>query len=217
MRSSIATPVGDLRRIRTLMERSRYFIGLSGLSGIGAGLFALLGVAAVVAYQTAAGRPITFIAETLILRGDHPWGIAPLPFLLLTGAVVLLGALACGYYFTHRRAQRLGHSIDDPRTYKLLFNLALPLAVGGVFCLALVYHAHGGLVGPATLVFYGMALVNGSAYASEELNYLGYMEIALGLVACFFIGYGLHFWAVGFGLLHIGYGWWMYRKYDTHE
>ncbi len=215
MSRSIQTPIGDLGHIRRLMERSRYFIGLSGLSGIGAGIFALLGVVFIAAYQWAAGQELTFIARSIRLSTNHPWGIAPLPFLVLVAGVVLVGALGSGYYFTRRRTTRLGHEILDPKTYKLLFNLALPLLAGGIFCLALIYHAHGGLIGPATLIFYGLALVNGSAYASEELSYLGYFEIVTGLIACFFIGYGLHFWAFGFGLLHIGYGAWMYKKYDV--
>lgn len=52
---------------------------------------------------------------------------------------------------------------------------------------------------PIALLFYGLALPNGSGYAREELR-------------C--IGYGLHFWALGFGLFHVGYGWWMYHQYD---
>lgn len=212
---SVITPISDLKTIRSLMERSRYFIGLSGLSGIGAGVFALLGIALVVAYQWAGGNDLVFIAEDIVLNAPHPWGIAPLPFLLLTAVFVVTGALGSGYYFTQRRARRMGQKLADPKTYKLLLNLGLPLAVGGVFCLALVYHALGGLIGPTTLIFYGLALVNGSSFASEELRVLGYLELAIGLVSLFFIGYGFYFWALGFGVFHIGYGVWMYYKYDA--
>lgn len=215
MQSTLHTPISDLRSIRQLMERSRYFIGLSGLSGIGAGCFALLGIVVVVAYQWAAGNDLVFISEDIALNRPHPWGIAPLPFLVVTAVVVVTGAIGSGYYFTRRRARKLGYTMADPKTYKLLYNLALPLAVGGVFCLALVYHAVGGLIGPTTLVFYGLALLNGSSYASEELRALGYIELALGLLSLFFIGYGFYFWALGFGFCHIAYGVWMYRKYDA--
>ncbi len=214
MQNTVATPISDLREIRSLMERSRYFVGLSGLSGIGAGLFALAGCAVVVAYQIAAGQELIFISRSLRLVSQHPWGIAPLPFLILTATVVFLGALASGYFFTVRRARRIGQELLHKKTYQLAWHLFFPLAVGGIFCLALVYHEHGGFIGPTTLIFYGLSLLNGSGYAREELSYLGYLEIALGLVSCFFIGYGLHFWALGFGVLHIAYGLWMYRKYD---
>jgi len=214
MSQNIPTPISDLRQIRSLMERSSYFIGLSGLSGIGAGCFALAGCLLTVAYQWAGGQELVFISKTLGLTSEHPWGLAPLPFLALTATSVLVGAIACAYFFTVRRARRMGQKILDKKTYKLLFHLAVPLVTGGIFCLALIYHEHGGFIGPTTLVFYGLALLNGSGYAKEELSYLGYLEVVLGLTSCFFIGYGLHFWAFGFGVLHILYGLWMYRKYE---
>jgi len=37
------TQIEDIKEIRTLMERSTRFLSLSGLSGIFAGLFALIG------------------------------------------------------------------------------------------------------------------------------------------------------------------------------
>jgi len=214
MSKTIANPINDLREIRSLMERSRYFMGLSGLSGVGAGLFALAGCALVVAYRWAGDQDLLFISRSAFQQTVHPWGIAPLPFLAITAGVVMLGAVASGYFFTARRARLLGQELFHTKTYQLAWHLFLPLAVGGIFCLALIYHEHGGLIGPATLIFYGLSLLNGSGYAREELSYLGYMEIALGLISCFFIGYGLYFWAMGFGVLHIAYGGWMYQKYD---
>lgn len=212
--NTIPNPIGDLREIRGIMERSRYFIGLSGLSGIGAGLAALAGVAAVLAYRLAGGYYVVFFRYHDTVPDRHPWGIEPLTYIALVGAMVLGVALFCGVYFTARRARRHGQPLLHVRAYRLLFHLCVPLVVGGVFSLALLYHQHGGLIAPVTLIFYGLALVNGSRYAREELSYLGYLEIALGLVAAFNIGYGLYFWGVGFGLLHVGYGTWMYHKYD---
>ncbi|PHI19672.1 hypothetical protein CEQ90_11515 [Lewinellaceae bacterium SD302] len=211
---SIANPINDLREIRGLMERSRYFIGLSGLSGIGAGICALLGVATVMAYRFVGGYYVVFFSYGRGYSENHPWGIQPLPFIALTGILTLLGALLCGFYFTSRRAKAHGQELFHTKAYQLLFHLCVPLVVGGVFSLALLYHQHGGLIAPITLIFYGLALINGSRYAREELSYLGYMEVVLGLISAFFIGYGLYFWAVGFGFLHIAYGVWMYQKYD---
>lgn len=214
MTKKIANPISDLKEIRSLMERSRYFIGLSGLSGIWAGCLALVGAALITVYQWSAGRDVVFINRSFGAQYDHPWGITPLVFILLIAGAVLIGALAGGYYFTARRAKRLGQVLLDVKAYQLVFNLIVPLVIGGIFCLALIYHEHGGLIAPTTLLFYGLALLNGSGYAKEELSYLGYVMIGLGLVSSFFIGYGLHFWALGFGLCHIIYGAWMYRKYD---
>jgi general stress protein CsbA len=96
----------------------------------------------------------------------------------------------------------------------MLVNLFVPLAAGGIFCIILVYHHIIYLVAPATLLFYGLGLINASKYTFREIKYLGLTEIILGLVASVFIGYGLIFWAFGFGILHIVYGIFMYRKHE---
>ena len=83
-----------------------------------------------------------------------------------------------------------------------------------LFCLVLLYHGIIGLVAPATLIFYGLALLNASKYTFNDIRYLGICEIVLGLLGSLFIGYGLIFWAIGFGVLHIIYGAVMYFKYE---
>ena len=72
------------------------------------------------------------------------------------------------------------------------------------------------LVAPATLIFYGLALVNCSKYTIGEIKYLGLLEIALGLISAIFVGKGLFFWAIGFGVLHIIYGTVMHFKYNKN-
>jgi hypothetical protein len=64
------------------------------------------------------------------------------------------------------------------------------------------------------LLFYGIALINASKYTVTDIRFLGYCQIILGLVNMFFIGYGLYFWAAGFGVLHILYGLIMWKKYE---
>jgi hypothetical protein len=44
---------------------------------------------------------------------------------------------------------------------------------------------------------------------------LGITEIILGLMSSWLIGYGLLFWAVGFGVMHIFYGLMMYFRYEA--
>ena len=88
-------------------------------------------------------------------------------------------------------------------------------AAGGIFALATLYHGYYGLVAPVCLLFYGLALINACQNLFDEMRYLGYCEVILGIVSAIFIGYGLLFWAIGFGVLHIVYGVLMYRKYDA--
>lgn len=96
---------------------------------------------------------------------------------------------------------------------KTVAQFLVPLVAGGIFCIALFYHQLFVLVAPATLIFYGLALVNASKYTLTDVQNLGYFEIALGLLSLFFVGWGLVFWAFGFGILHIVYGLIMQKKY----
>jgi hypothetical protein len=80
--------------------------------------------------------------------------------------------------------------------------------------LILLKHEHFGLVAPVSLIFYGVALINSSKYTFGTVKYLGIGEVIIGLIAAYFPGNGLLFWALGFGVLHIIYGVFMYLKFD---
>lgn len=201
-----------LSEIRSMMEKSSRFISLSGLSGVAAGGFALLGAAMVYVYLGL--RPFSnyriYYLETL---NQGKWGIGYEAFFLLDAGLVLLLAVTGGIYFTTRKAKRKGQTIWDKAAMRLISNLLIPLVAGGVFCLALYKSGEILLIAPATLVFYGLALINGSKYTLDDIRYLGYCELALGTVGLFVPGFGLELWALGFGVLHIVYGLVMYKKY----
>ncbi|GJM34944.1 MAG: hypothetical protein DHS20C18_39450 [Saprospiraceae bacterium] len=202
-----------LSEIRSLMERSSRFISLSGLSGVAAGTFALIGAALIYVYFGI----VPFEGKSLyyaLAPATSKWGMHYLTFLMVNGGLVLISALAAGIFFTTRKARHKGQKIWGPLTQRLLINLAIPLATGGIFCLALFKHGYVGLMAPATLIFYGLSLVNASKYTLNDVRYLGISEILLGLLAMFNLGYGLEFWALGFGVLHIIYGLLMYFKYE---
>jgi hypothetical protein len=197
----------DLASIRTMMERSVKFISLSGLSGILAGTYALIGSASayfLIQYPLS----ITSYRQESIQQPSILWK------LLLIAIAVLVASLCTGVWMSHKKAKQLGTSIWNETSKKLFINLAIPLATGGAFILILLMNGHYGVVAPACLIFYGLALINGSANLYEEVRYLGYSEIILGLISASLPGYGLLFWAIGFGVLHIFYGAIMYRKYD---
>ena len=199
--------------IRSMMERSSRFISLSGLSGVIAGVFALFGAAMVYLYldmMPFENKRLFYIAAANTTK----WGMNYITFFLLDATFILLGALSFGVIFTVRKANKKGQKIWDSLTKRLLLNLLIPLVAGGIFCLGLLYHDVMGLIAPATLIFYGLALVNASKYTLNDIRYLGYLEIILGLIAVFNIGRGLEFWAIGFGFLHIFYGIFMYQKYE---
>lgn len=195
----------DIASIRQLMERSVKFLSLSGLSGILAGVYALLGSA--VAYS------IIDDIETPIELGD-PSVNAIIIKLLTIAMAVLIVSLITGYTLAARKAKKLGVKVWDATSKRLTINLAIPVVAGGLFILILLSNGHYGVAAPACLIFYGLALINASQNLFDEVRYLGYCEIVLGLVSALVPEYGLYFWAFGFGLLHVVYGAVMFKKYD---
>ena len=113
-----------------------------------------------------------------------------------------------------RDSSRAGEKLITPSSMRMLTNFVIPLISGGIFCIMLVRYGLYGIVAPSMLIFYGLALINGSKYTLDDIKYLGYAELFIGLLATWFIGYGLLFWAIGFGILHIFYGLRIYFKYD---
>lgn len=102
-------------------------------------------------------------------------------------------------------------------TKRLFWNTAIPIAVGAIFLIRMMQLGEYALVAPGCLVFYGLALVNASKYTLGEIRYLGYGQLVLGIVNLWNVSYGLWFWALGFGILHIIYGIWMWYKYEKNN
>jgi predicted lysophospholipase L1 biosynthesis ABC-type transport system permease subunit len=198
----------DIQSIRALMERSVKFLSLSGLSGVLAGVYALAGAAA--AYL------IIYQQQTPFDYHDQGVKEATITFRLLLLAVAVLSvSLLTGYILAYKKSKKLGAQLWDATSKRLVINLAVPLVAGGIFILILLMRGYYQVAAPASLVFYGLALINASPNLFDEVRYLGYIEIVLGLVAAVFVGYGLYFWAFGFGVLHVVYGLVMYKKYDS--
>jgi hypothetical protein len=197
----------DLASIRNIMERSVKFISLSGLSGVMSGLYAL--AAAFFAYRQ------IYMGEVSRQRDFFEFYPNKVTQLIILGIGTLLASIGTGWYLSYRKAKRVGSTIWNATSRRLFFNLSIPLISGGIFALISIDHGYFGMVAPICLLFYGLALINASENLFNEVRYLGYCEIILGLISSYYIGYGLIFWAVGFGVLHIIYGMVMYRKYDA--
>jgi hypothetical protein len=125
----------------------------------------------------------------------------------------LVIAIFFGVYFTLQKSKRNHQKIWNALSKRLVISLFIPLIAGGIFCIALFFQGYFGLVAPVMLIFYGLALMNASKYTFNDVEYLGYCELILGLISLFLVGYGLIFWTIGFGVLHIVYGIMMQKKY----
>jgi len=202
-------PDETLKDIKQILERSSRFISLSGLSGIAAGICALAGswVAGEMLYSGGGRINITESFRTDIL---DRWSIPLISLAAATFAVAFISA----FYLTWRKAKKHNLPVWDHTSRRLFWNMVIPMAAGGFFILGMLYYNEWRFVAPACLLFYGLALVNASKYTLSDIRYLGYCEIVLGLISMFFIGYGLYFWAAGFGVLHIFYGTIMWFKYE---
>lgn len=199
--------IDDISEIRNIMERSSRFVSLSGLSGVLVGFFALIG--AYMAYKT------FYFSDELIYSRFKDGVISTNVIKLMAIALgVLILALSSAIGLSYRKAKKNGLPIWDNTAKQLFVNLFIPLISGGIFIIIMFSKGAVGLVAPSTLLFYGLALVNASKYTFNDIRYLGIAEIFLGLMSAYFIGYGLLFWAMGFGVLHIIYGAWMYFKYE---
>jgi magnesium-transporting ATPase (P-type) len=203
------THLDTLQDIRKMMQRSSRFISLSGLSGMAAGTWALIG--AYIAndwmndyyneYQDHGSFTGTSFQQL-------KWNLFLLAFAVLTLAII------SAFYFTWRKASRDNITMWDHSMKLLTINLLIPLITGGLFILSMLQQNDWHFIAPACLIFYGLALVNGSRYTLTDIRYLGYTEIVVGLINTQFPRSGLYFWAIGFGILHIIYGFVMWWKYE---
>jgi hypothetical protein len=199
--------LNDISEIKNLMDRSSRFISLSGLSGILAGIYCSIG--ALLAYKI-----IYFDSATLGNYSDLIINETALIQLILIAATVITLSLATAIVLSIRKAKKSSDQIWNTSTKRLVVNFMIPLLTGGFFILFLIEKEILELVAPLTLIFYGLACVNASKYTLGDIRYLGITMILLGLLSTWFLGYGLLFWALGFGLCHILYGSMMYYKYD---
>lgn len=197
-----------LKDIKRMMERSSRFISLSGLSGVSAGLCALAGA-------WLAHRKIgNWSLDATLYGRDSELGL--IIDLLLIAVFTFVAAFVSAFIFTYIRSRKNNTPVWGAATWRLLWNTMIPLAVGGVFMLRLLQLGQYEMIAPGCLIFYGLALVNGSKYTLGEIRYLGYGQLVLGLINLWYIGWGLEMWAIGFGVLHIIYGITMWLKYEKN-
>jgi ABC-type antimicrobial peptide transport system permease subunit len=201
-----------LNDIRQYMDKSSRFISLSGLSGIAAGVTAVVGA--------------WYLGTKVecLLRGDCQFhsnfysGDDNLQSVLLrVGLVTFIIACALTFLFTYMRSKKTNVPIWGYTARRVLINVIIPVAVGGLFIWRLMDFGLYGFIAPACLIFYGLGLINGSKYTFRELRYLGFCEVVLGVICLWMMSYGLYFWVVGFGVLHIIYGVIMWNRYERKE
>lgn len=198
----------DIAEIRSMMERSSKFLSLSGWAGVLAGLYALTGV--YLAWSVLEFNPDRIVYEASEIRTALPG----LPQAFLLAVMVLMLAIGTAVLLSSRKAKAKGEKAWNASSRRLLTYMAVPLLTGGLLVLILYTQGLIGLIAPMMLLFYGLALFNAGKFSYPALRFLGIIQLGLGLIASYFVEYGLLCWALGFGFLHIIYGTYIYYKYE---
>jgi hypothetical protein len=201
----------DLKTIRKIMEESSRFLSLSGLSGLFAGLLAIVG--GCIAHFGILKNKTFAATESLVPLSVKQ--ISSIKLQLITVALlVLFFAITGAFYFSYRKARHRGQNIWTPVSKRLLINISIPLLAGAFFILILYSAEQWVLIVPAMLIFYGLALISAGKFTYNEVFYLGLAELLTGFISAMFQDLTVLFWIFGFGFLHIAYGLFMYRKYE---
>jgi len=210
-----------LKDIRSMMDRSSRFISLSGWSGVAAGCCALVGAWFAHGVIEQGSNNHSSLRKhydaTADINGISVSAYMGSKELILIALLTLGAAIALAFLFTWMRSRKTQTPVWGNSSKRMAFALGLPLGVGGIYMLQLMQAGAFGMIAPGCLLFYGLGLVSASRYTFGEIRWLGYGQLLTGIVNLFMTGYGLYFWAFGFGILHIIYGLVMWYTHERNE
>ncbi len=184
-----ARAADHLRYIRETMENAAEFTAVPGWGGVAMGITAL--VASFIASRQATPRA---------------W--------LSVWLVEAFVAVAIAAPAAATKAHRANSALFSGPGRKFVLSFAPPIVVGGLLTFAL-YHA--GVLGDLPgvwLLLYGTAIVTGGAFSVRVVPVMGLCLMSLGAAALFApAAWGDIFMAAGFGIVQLGFGWWIARHY----
>jgi hypothetical protein len=178
-----------LRYIRETMESAAEFTAVPGWGGVTMGMTAI--AASLVASRQSTPRHwiATWLAEAFV-------------------AVAIAAPAAA------TKARRANSSLFSGPGRKFVLSFAPPIVVGGLLTLALFLSGTVSALPGVWLLLYGTAIVTGGAFSVRAVPIMGLCLMALGAVALFAPAtWGNAFMAAGFGLVQIGFGFWIALRY----
>lgn len=172
------------------MERARAFTAVPGAGGV------LMGILATIAALAARAAPT-----------PRDWALVWLACSLPASAVAVLSIAA--------KSRRQRGSAYDSATARFLAALLPPLIAGTVLTFALMRaQAYEWLAG-VWLTLYGAAAASAAGAAIAPVRSMGAAFIALGAAALFTPPSWGNLWmALGFGGLQVGFGVYIWRRFD---
>jgi len=184
-----ARAADHLRYIRETMASAAEFTAVPGWGGVAMGITAL--VAAFVASRQATPRTwlLVWLAEAFI-------------------AVAIAAPAAA------TKAHRANSRLFSGPGRKFVLSFAPPIVVGALLTYTLFQAGALSALPGVWLLLYGTAIMTGGAFSVRVVPVMGLCLMLLGTAALFVPGgWGDAFMAAGFGMVHVGFGWWIARHY----
>ena len=184
-----ARAADHLRYIRETMERAAEFTAVPGWGGVAMGVTALMAALAASRQNTPRAWLAVWLIEAFV-------------------AVAIAAPAAA------TKAHRANSALFSGPGRKFVLSFAPPIVVGGLLTFAL-YHADFLAALPGVwLLLYGTAIVTGGAFSVRVVPVMGLCLMLLGAAALFAPPlWGDAFMAAGFGVVQIGFGWWIARHF----
>jgi len=184
-----ARAADHLRYIRETMERAAEFTAVPGWGGVAMGVTAL-----VAAY--AASRQAT----------PRAW--------LAVWLIEAFVAVAIAAPAAATKAHRANSALFSGPGRKFVLSFSPPIVVGGLLTFALYQSGLYSALPGVWLLLYGTAIVTGGAFSVRIVPVMGLCLLLLGGIALFApTTWGDALMAAGFGVVQIGFGWWIARHY----
>jgi len=184
-----ARAADHLRYIRETMESAAEFTAVPGWGGVAMGVTALVAAFAASRQTTPRAWLAVWLIEAFV-------------------AVAIAAPAAA------TKAHRANSALFSGPGRKFVLSFAPPIVVGGLLTFAL-YHAGFLAALPGVwLLLYGTAIVTGGAFSVRIVPVMGMCLMLLGGAALFTpSAWGDALMAAGFGVVQIGFGWWIARHH----
>lgn len=189
--------INNLNDLKNILSKNTRFLAFSGLSGIIAGILALIGEYIAHLYIVKNWPNIRY---SNYLAWDHIINLG-----IIAAAVVVL-SITIGYVLTMKNIKKAGGISNFKLVKNTLWNIAIPIVIGGLICLIALFNGDYMTIPAYMLIFYGLALFSGSKYSFDDLKFIGLAFVGLGLCAMIWPMYNAIAWGLGFGVGHIVYG-----------
>jgi len=180
--------MGDLALIRATLERSSRFTAVPGREAMGMGAIAL--VASVIA---STASPDAWLGT---------W---------LSAAVLAVTLGAAGLW---RKCRALETSLFAAPGRRFLLGLCPPLIAGSILTAVLVSAGHHEHLAGTWLLLYGAGVTSGGTYSVPVVPLTGMCFLTLGALTFLTpIGWGNVIMAIGFGGLHLAFGYVVVKRH----